>query len=87
MTVAQAIDWLGGMDPGAELAVTARFPGLDGWEVTSWAVAPAEAEGSPALEIEVSGSDFDYPAPSRALPLELPPLLEVLGDAEASGRL
>lgn len=47
MNVAQAMEWLEGMDPGAELAVTARFPELDGWEVTSWAVDPGEAEGSP----------------------------------------
>lgn len=75
------------MDPGAEVAVTVRFPGLDGWEVTSWAVAPAEAEGSPCLEASVHGADFDYPAPSRALLRELPGLLERLRDAEASGRL
>ena len=30
--------------------------------MTSWAVAPGEAEGSPALEVEVWGADFDCPA-------------------------
>ena len=87
MNVAQAIAWLEAQDPGAELAVTARFPELDGWEVTSWAVAPGGAEGSPALEMEVHGADFDYPAPSRALLRELPPLLGRLREAGALGQL
>lgn len=87
MRASELMEWLGGVDPDAEVALTARFPGLDGWEVTSWAVSPAEAEGSPCLEMEVHGADFDYPAPSRALLRELPPLLEGLRDAEASGWL
>lgn len=87
MNVAQAMEWLEGMDPGAELAVTARFPELDGWEVTSWAVDPGEAEGSPALAISVRSGDFDYTAPSRTLLRELPPLMERLEAADALGQL
>lgn len=46
MRAADAAGWLAAF--GAEdVAVTVRFPQLGGWEVTSWAVAPGEAEGSP----------------------------------------
>ena len=49
MRAADAAGWLAAF--GAEdVAVTVRFPQLGGWEVTSWAVAPGDAEGSPALE-------------------------------------
>lgn len=87
MNVAQAIGWLEGLDPGAELAVTARFPELGGWEVTSWAVVPGEAEGSPALEIEVFGSSFDYPGPSLELLEALPELLGRLEGARSLGQI
>ena len=63
---ADAAGWLAAF--GAEdVAVTVRFPQLGGWEVTSWAVAPGDAEGSPALEVEIWAADFDYPAVERAL--------------------
>lgn len=46
MRAADAAGWLAAF--GAEdVAVTVRFPQLGGWEVTSWAVAPGDAEGSP----------------------------------------
>ena len=52
MRAADAAGWLAAF--GAEdVAVTVRFPQLGGWEVTSWAVAPGDAEGSPALEVEI----------------------------------
>ena len=61
MRAADAAGWLAAF--GAEdVAVTVRFPQLGGWEVTSWAVAPGDAEGSPALEVEIWAADFDYPA-------------------------
>ena len=66
MRAADAAEWLAAFD-GEEVAVTVRVPQLGGWEVTSWAVAPGDAEGSPALEVEVWGADFDYPAAERAL--------------------
>lgn len=66
MRAADAAEWLASSG-GEEVAVTVRFPQLGGWEVTSWAVAPGGAEGSPALEVEVWGADFDYPAVERAL--------------------
>ena len=45
MRAADAAGWLAAF--GAEdVAVTVRFPQLGGWEVTSWAVAPGDAEGS-----------------------------------------
>ena len=47
MNARQAMDWLEDLDPEAEIAVTAKFPGLDGWRVTSWAVSTGEAEGCP----------------------------------------
>ena len=66
MRAADAAGWLAAF--GAEdVAVTVRFPQLGGWEVTSWAVAPGDAEGSPALEVEIWAADFDYPAVERAL--------------------
>lgn len=52
MNARQAMDWLEGLDPEAEIAVTAKFPGLDGWRVTSWAVSTGEAEGCP-LQSEI----------------------------------
>ena len=52
MRAADAAAWLAASG-GEDIAVTVRFPQLGGWEVTSWAVAPGEAEGSPALEVEV----------------------------------
>ena len=56
MRAADAAGWLAAF--GAEdVAVT----------VTSWAVAPGDAEGSPALEVEIWAADFDYPAVERAL--------------------
>lgn len=58
MNARQAMDWLEDLDPEAEIAVTAKFPGLDGWRVTSWAVSTGEAEGCPSLEISVEGTDF-----------------------------
>ena len=67
--------------------MVARFPGLDGWEVTDWAVEPAEAEGSPAFGIAVDGGAFDYPEPSRALLRELPPLPRRLEAARDWGQL
>lgn len=66
MRAADAAEWLASFD-GEEVAVTVRFPQLGGWEVTSRAVAPGDAEGSPALEVEVWGAGFDYPAVERAL--------------------
>lgn len=87
MNARQAMDWLEDLDPEAEIAVTAKFPGLDGWRVTSWAVSTGEAEGCPSLEISVEGTDFDYPAPSRALLEVLPDLLDRLLEAEDSGYL
>lgn len=33
MNARQAMDWLEDLDPEAEIAVTAKFPGLDGWRV------------------------------------------------------
>ena len=75
MRAADAAGWLAAF--GAEdVAVTVRFPQLGGWEVTSWAVAPGEAEGSPALEVELWGADFDYPALEGVL-RRLHPLLRV----------
>ena len=66
MRASDAAGWLAAF--GAEdVAVTVRFPQLGGWEVTSWAVAPGYAEGSPALEVEIWAADFDYPAVERAL--------------------
>lgn len=61
MRAADAAEWLAASG-GEDVAVTVRFPQLGGWEVTSWAVAPGDAEGSPALEVELWGADFDYPA-------------------------
>ena len=87
MNARQAMDWLEDLDPEAEIAVTAKFPGLDGWRVTSWAVSTGEAEGCPSLEISVEGTDFDYPAPSRALLEVLPDLLDRFLEAEDSGYL
>ena len=66
MRAAAAAEWLAASG-GEDVAVTVRFPQLGGWEVTSWAVAPGEAEGSPALEVELWGADFDYPALEGAL--------------------
>ena len=61
MRAADAAGWLAAF--GAEdVAVTVRFPQLGGWEVTS-----GDAEGSPALEVEIWAADFDYPAVERAL--------------------
>lgn len=60
MRAADAAEWLAAFG-GEDVAVTVRFPQLGGWEVTSWAVVPGDAEGSPALEVEVWGADFDYP--------------------------
>ena len=45
MRAADAAAWLAASG-GEDVAVTVRFPQLGGWEVTSWAVAPGEAEGS-----------------------------------------
>ena len=61
MRAADAAEWLAASG-GEEVAATVMFPQLGGWEVTSWAVAPGDAEGSPALEVEIWGADFDYPA-------------------------
>ena len=48
MRAADAAGWLAAF--GAEdVAVTVRFPQLGGWEVTSWAVAPGDAEGTGAI--------------------------------------
>lgn len=85
--MAQAIAWLEGLDPEAELAVTARFPELGGWEATSWAVEPGDADGSPSLAISVRGGDFDYGEPSRALLRALPPLPGEPEEADALGQL
>ena len=46
--------------------MTAAFPELDGWEVTSWALRPGEAEAGPCIGIDVFGADFDYPGSERA---------------------
>ena len=87
MNVRDAIDWLGRFDPVEEVAVVARFPDLDGWEVMDWAVEPVEAEGSPGFGISVDGGAFDYPDPSSALLRELPPLLRRLEAARGWGQL
>lgn len=70
MRAGDAAEWLAGR-AGEEVTATVRFPQLDGWEVTSWAVVPGEAEGSPALVVELWGADFDYPAVERALPVKI----------------
>lgn len=87
MNARDAIEWLGRFDPDEEVAVVARFPDLDGWEVVDWAVSPVEAEGSPGFGVSVDGGSFDYPAPSRALLRELPPLLGRLEGARGRGQL
>lgn len=87
MNVRQAIEWLEGFDPGGEVAVAVRFPELDGWEVTDWAVVPVEAEGSPGFAVSLDGGPFDYPEPSRALLRELPALLGRLEEARGLGQL
>lgn len=53
MRVSDALEWLSALDGDAELAVTAAFPELDGWEVTSWALRPGEAEAGPCIGIDV----------------------------------
>lgn len=76
MNVGQLEEYLRRFGPDEEAAVTAAFPGLGGWEVTSWAVRAAEREGSPGILIEVHGADFDYPGPGRELELAARALLE-----------
>lgn len=86
MRVSDAVEWLSALDGDAELAVTAAFPELDGWEVTSWSLRPGEAEGGPCIGIDVFGADFDYPGPERALAREARAFLERLeGGAESGG--
>ena len=51
MRVSDALEWLSALDGDAELAVTAAFPELDGWEVTSWALRPGAAAAGLAAEI------------------------------------
>ena len=79
MRVSDALEWLSALDGDAELAVTAAFPELDGWEVTSWALRPGEAEAGPCIGIDVFGADFDYPGFERALAREARAFLERLG--------
>lgn len=67
--------------------MTVRFPELGGWEVTSWAVEPGDADGSPSLAISVRGGDFDYGKPLRTLLRALPQLLDRLEEADALGQL
>lgn len=86
MRVYDALEWLSALDGDAELAVTAAFPELDGWEVTSWALRPGEAEAGPCIGIDVFGADFDYPGSERALAREARAFLERLeGGAESGG--
>lgn len=85
MRVSDAVEWLSGLDGDAELAVTAAFPELGGWEVTSWALRLGEAGGGPCIGIDVFGADFDYPGPERALAREARAFLGRLGEGAESG--